>query len=116
MAVTVAQLLARLGAEESEAEEAARVLALTEHLVLDYLTEHTPDPLVPLAIPETVRDEAVLRGAVDLYNKTQAPNGVLMTTYDDSGDGSAVALRVSSDPLHSVRTMLAPYVAPLGFA
>ncbi|MBZ2197271.1 hypothetical protein [Occultella gossypii] len=116
MAVTVAQLLARVGAEASETAEASRILLLTEQMVGDYITEHTPDPDTPLVIPPVVLDEAVFRCAVDLWNKTQAPNGVLMTTFDDGGDGSAVALRVSSDPLHAARVFLAPYVPPLGFA
>ncbi len=108
MAVTVEQLLDRLNADETRTTDAQTALTLAQQLVTDYVGEET--------VPAVVLDEAVMRVAVGQFNQGDAPQGVLMTITDDQGDGGETVLRVSSDPLRPARWVLAPYVAPLGFA
>lgn len=112
MTVTVEQVIERVGGDtETDTAEATRVLELAEQYVTDYVATD-----VDAVVPEPARDEAVLRVSTNLFNQAKAPNGVLMNVYDDTGDGSDTALRVSTDPLRGARWVLSPYVAPLGFA
>lgn len=112
MAVTVPDLIERVGGDPTaDNAEATRCLALAERYVTDYVTSSEAE-----GVPDEARDEAVLRVGTNLFNQVKAPNGVLMTVYDDTGDGSETALRVSSDPLRGARVVLSPYLAPLGFA
>lgn len=114
MAVTAAALSARLGATAEDAAQVDRSLALAELLVTNLIAEEGARPGV--IVPPAVRDEAVLRCAVDAFNRAQAPNGVLMSAIDETGDGSSAVLRTPADPLHSARLVLSQYVSPLGFA
>lgn len=106
MTVSVPDVLTRLGAESDQTPEAIRVLALAQQYVNDYIGN--------AVVPDPVLDEATLRVAVDLFNRAQAPNGVLMTAYDDAGNGSSVPIRLARDPLWSARDVLDLYVPSVG--
>jgi len=109
MTVTYDQVLARLGATDVNGTDAASALTLAQSLVTQYIGD--------VVVPVELSDEAVLRTAVDLYNRADSPNGVVLRAYDDvGGPGSSQVIRAPADPLYSARMLLASYVAPLGFA
>ena len=116
MSVSPADLASRVRSSGEDALEVSRCLSLAQQLVDDYVSNQSADPGAPFSPPPEVLDEAVLRTAVDLWNRTLAPNGVLMSAVDDTGDGSTAVLRTPADPLYSARMILDPYVPPLGFA
>lgn len=106
--VSASDALDRIGADSTDLAEVTRCFQLASRYTIDVVGD--------LVVPQEVLDEAVLRGTVAQFAKVNAPNGVVMNSYDDSGNGSAIPLRVSSDPLYEIRWVLSPYVAPLGFA
>lgn len=117
MSVTSAQLITRLGGSDSDeatVTEATRVLALATQYVTDYVASQRAAYEIAADPPEPLLDEAVLRCAVDLFSRAAAPNGVLMTAYDDSGNGSSTPVRIARDPLWSVRDALAGYLPATG--
>lgn len=59
------------------------------------------------AIPDDVRNRAVIEVAAELYHRRSAPNGV--KSFADGFDGSSV-IRVARDPLVAARPLLAPYL------
>lgn len=114
MSVTSGDVRTRLGAPEEASVEVARVTTLAQTLVTQYVDSQAAEYGIEVEPPEEALDEAVLRVAVDLYNRAQAPNGVLMTAYDNAGDGSSTPIRLARDPLWSARDVLAPYVPAVG--
>lgn len=111
MAVTSAELLGRLGATAENESEATRnlelAMAIVGKLITDAEAAAEADDLT-IGVPDAVRDEGVLRCAVNLFNRAQAPNGFLMQVAND-GSGGSTQLRVARDPLTDVRPLLAPY-------
>lgn len=119
MSLTYEDVLAECGADSTDASLAGRVLESADELVAAYLGSATrPDPVTgePITIPDSIRDDAVRVCAVDLFNRAKAPNGVLMSQFDPTGEGAGVVIQANRDPLLSVRPILAPWTVPLGFA
>ena len=64
-------------------------------------------------VPEPILDEAYLLVGADLFNRRQAPNGIMNQQYaTTSGDGYA-AVRIARDPLAVVYGVLRSWVKPL---
>lgn len=66
----------------------------------------------PNAVPEAVRDRAVIEVAAELFHRRNAPNGI--KSFGDL-DGAA-AIRVARDALVAARPLLDPWRNPLVFS
>lgn len=82
-------------------------LSTAETMVESYLTTNGGESIV---VPIAVIDRAVLEVGAELYNRRNAPNGIVQF---DSVDASPV--RVARDPMVAARPILAQYMAG-GFA
>ena len=115
MAVTVDQLLAELGAGNTEKVTArlTRVLAESGAYLLQYLQDSLEAEEIA-ALPAVIRDKAQLVIAMDLYHQAQAPNGVTNEQYD-VGDGTTAStpVRIGRDPLRGARQVLEPWIGPV---
>lgn len=98
MSVTVTQLQDYVGTKETGAFIEG-VLASAELLVTQYVGT--------AAVPTTIRDQAVLQAASELFHRRSAPNGVAQFA---SMDGQPV--RIAKDPMNSVYPLLMPFVKP----
>lgn len=115
MTVTVPDVLSRLNASADATAEATTALTFAQEAVdahvAGVLTAYT---IAAGTIPASALDEAVLRVACDVFARAHAPNGVLMTAWDDSGNGSSTPIRLARDPLWSARDVLAPWIPEVG--
>ena len=110
MTITVDDVTRRLGVGAADAAEVATALTLAQTIVDKHVADKTATWTVTVPPPAAVLDEAVLRVAVDLFNRAQAPNGVLMNATLDTGSGTSAPLRLARDPLWSARAVLAPWL------
>lgn len=118
MVVTAEQLLGQVNATVTPASTALAQLIVDKALlyVAKYRLDSEPDPDVPAVVPEVIDDSAVLACAEDIWVRTKAQNGIVLTNYDSGEDGAGVVVRIGRDPLVPVRPLLAPWYPPLGFA
>jgi hypothetical protein len=110
--VTVAELRAEVGIDGDDTSQDARLTRslLAGKLLLDrYVERNLIDPSD--AVPDEIYELAHLRIAVDDFNRSQAPNGMLEQQFDDPRDGAATPRRVSTDPYRTVRHLLFPWCA-----
>lgn len=98
MSVTVEQLQDYVGTKETGAFIEG-CLASSNALITNYIKS--------AAVPATIRDQAVLTVASELFHRRSAPNGVAQFA---SMDGQPV--RVAKDPMNSVYPILMPFVRP----
>src|SRR5689334_6742053 len=106
MAVTRDNLLAEVNTTPQDNTVLDKSLAASKALLDKYVAEFADDPVD--GVPGEVFDEAWLAVAVDMFNRHQAPNGVLNQQYDLADGGvAAAAVRISSDPLRAARPLLA---------
>ena len=98
MSVTVEQLQNYVGTKET-GTFIEGVLASANSLVNTYVKS--------AAVPATIRDQAVLTVASELFHRRSAPNGVAQFA---SLDGSPV--RIAKDPMNAVYPLLMPFVRP----
>ncbi len=112
MAVDAAGLLDRVRATVSEANTAlaTKILALATGYVTKYQLDQSPDPDNLVEIPAPQLDEATLACAEDIWVRTKAQNGIVLTTYQPGDDGSGVTVRIGRDPLVPVRPLLRPWL------
>lgn len=61
-----------------------------------------------MAVPESVKDRAVLVCGAELWNQRKAPSGITQFADFESGQG----LRVARDPLTGVYPLLRQYTGP----
>lgn len=115
MAVTADDLL-ELARASSDADRALaeRCVTLASSYVAKYRQDQDPDGTV--AVPPPVVDNAQLSCAEDIFTRSKSQNGVILENYQPGDDGAGVVVRIGRDPLASVRPLLAPWYAPLGFA
>ena len=86
-------------------------VTVSHELLLQYVQQQGA------TVPDPVFDRAWLVSAVDLFNQSQAPNGVLAQQFTDSDGGTTnVPVRISRDPLAGAYPLLALYVDPVTFA
>lgn len=86
-------------------------VTVSHELLLQYVAQQGAE------VPDAVFDRAWLVAAVDLFNQSQAPNGVLSQQFTDvDGGTSTVPVRISRDPLAGTYPLLALYVDPVTFA
>lgn len=104
-------------ADEVNADATAHDVVLGEcvsvahELLLQYVAQTGAE------IPDPVFDRAWLVSAVDLFNQSQAPNGVLNQQFADSEGGvTTIPVKISRDPLAGAYPLLALYVDPVTFA
>lgn len=111
MTISTERLRDEVGAGPSNDAVIDECLAVAHELLLQHVGDEG------LEVPASVFDRAWLVAAVDLFNQSQAPNGVLSQQFD-TGDGSttAVPIRVSRDPLAGAYPLLRSYVSPVSFA
>ena len=114
MTVDVATLRAEVGAGPSEEPRLQRSLDAMSAILDDYIDETLMDEADP--VPDEVYELALLRMAVDDFNRAKAPNGVLMQQFDTLDGGGVTPLRVSSDPLRAARPLLDRWCMPVGIA
>lgn len=67
---------------------------------------------VPVVVPETVVDRAVLEVAAELFHRKQTKNGISQFATVDTPS----PMRIARDPLVAARPLLAPYLTRGGFA
>jgi hypothetical protein len=101
---TVAQLAAYVGAPPAEATLPG-LLAAAVAMVDGYLGRIGEFGQYTGACPDTVRDNAYLQLASELWARRNSPGGIL------SYGGDAGGIRLGRDPMGSVRASLAPYRA-----
>jgi len=116
VAVTAADLLARVGGAASDNTLAQACVGQGVLYVAKYRESMDPDPLVPVTLPEAIEDSAVLACAEDIWVRTKAENGIVLTSYQPGDNGPGVVVRIGRDPLVPVRALLDPWYPPLGFA
>jgi hypothetical protein len=92
-------LAAYVGASPSEVTLPGLLAAAT-----DLVDEHL-GPAGLARIPATIRDNAYLQLASELYARRNAPGGIVTYGGTEVGGG----MRLSRDPMASVRATLAPY-------
>ena len=111
MAISTNRLATEVGAGTEHETVLEECVAISQELLLQY------DQQQGAEVPDAVFDRAWLTVAVDLFNVSQAPNGVLNQQFD-TGDGSVstVPIRISRDPLAGAYPLLALYVDPVTFA
>lgn len=98
MSVTVEQLQAYVGTKETGAYIEGCLSSATL-LVNNYIKT--------AAVPEDIRNQAVLTAASELFHRRSAPNGVAQFA---SLDGNPV--RIAKDPMNAVYPLLMPFVRP----
>lgn len=101
MAVSIADLEREVGTTTVDSPALQRAVVVAQALVDKYVVEFAMAE--PHGVPDGVLDQAVLAVAVDEFNRSQAPNGVL-TQY--GSDDIPTPIRVSSDPLRAARPLL----------
>lgn len=116
MAVTLADLKLHVGATEDDYDAMlADHLLEAQALVGKYAKawDETTETFVSHpSIPEAVLDRAVLEVAADLFNRRNAPNGIMnqqFATTDGVGYG---AVRIARDPMAAAYKILARWVLP----
>lgn len=77
----------------------------------ELLEQYVEDQITDEGIPEAVMDRAHLLVAVEMFNQTKAPNGVLNQTYDfGEGDITSTPIRISADPLRPAYAVLSRWM------
>ena len=61
-------------------------------------------------VPEGILDRAYLMVGQDLYERRNAPNGIVSTQFGSPDGIGSVGMRVAKDPLNSVYEMLRRWV------
>lgn len=96
MSVTLEQLQNYVGTKE-DGQFIASTLTSANTLVSNYVGT--------ASVPESIRDQAVLIVASELFHRRSAPNGVAQFA---SLDGSPV--RIAKDPMNAAYPLLMPFV------
>lgn len=110
MTISTERLRSEVGASVASDEVIDECLTVAHELLLQYVGDEGID------VPPAVFDRAWLVAAVDLFNQSQAPNGVLTQQFDTVDGGGAIPIRVSRDPLAGAYSLLRFYVSPVSFA
>lgn len=115
MTVTVDDLRNEVNTSTADDAVLTRVLLVSEAMLAQYVADNANAE--PHGIPDPVYDEALLAVAVDMFNRRQAPNGILTQQFDAAGDGIAVnPVRVSNDPLRVARPLLSMWCTQIVLA
>lgn len=114
MSVTASKLTSYVGASEGEqGDMIAGCLAEAQALVDRYNVK--ADDLggyVPSNAPEVIVDRAVLEVAADLWNRRNAPNGVMNAQFENFGGDQGAAVRIARDPMQAAYKILGRWVSP----
>lgn len=114
----VSRLRAFIGGDAAEDGDVVLEGCLTEAkaLVDEYVTENrlSADPVD--APPEAILHRAYLEVGADLWNRRNAPNGVITTQYQTEYGLAATPIRIGRDPMAPAYPLLAQWVLPIGFA
>jgi hypothetical protein len=97
MAVTLAQLQAYIGTEET-GDFIEGCLSSSQSLVSKYIGDIE-------TVPTDIADQGVLICASELFHRRSAPNGIAQFA---TADGSPI--RVGKDPMTAVYPLLLPFV------
>lgn len=104
MAVAVTDLKAYVGAGDEHTAVLASSLQVAAELISKYVGG--------AAVPDNVLDRCTLMVAADLFERRNAPNGIVNQQYQSfDGVGQAPA-RIARDPLAGVYALLGRYVLP----
>ena len=120
MTATTSRLASYVGAQETEyGELLADCLAEAQALVDQFNRKRNPawdgtDPAVeqyvPSAAPEAVVDRAVIEVGADLFNRRNAPNGIVNGQFANYGGDQAAAVRINRDPMAPAYPILRRWV------
>lgn len=113
MAIDIDVLRSEVGATPESDDTLTTVLAASEVLLDKYVAENAND--ADTVVPPEVYDEALLAMAVDMFNRHQAPNGVLNQQFGSVDGVATTPIRIGSDPLRPARALLAMWCTEVAF-
>lgn len=115
MTVTSTDLATYVGAGQDEyADLLADCLLEAVALVEKYLTTGTDDAGQPIlaSVPEAIQDRAVKEVAADLFNRRNAPNGIVQQQFATTDGYGTTAMRINRDPMAPAYPILRRWVLP----
>lgn len=108
--VSLDELREEVGAGADKDRKLLQCLEMANDLVTAYLEDNLDDVTV---VPASASRQAVLVAAVDLFNQSQAPHGIVNQQYDaGTGDLGSTPIRITRDPLNGVYPTLRLWVTP----
>lgn len=110
MAVTGADVLARVHAGASDSDLADDCASQCMAYVDKWITDNDADNLIRPTIPVNVIDLAYLACAEHLFAQAKAEAGVAMTAYQPGDDGVGVQVKIARDPMVEARVILKPWI------
>jgi len=121
MSATTSKLASYVGASEGEqGDMIADCLAEAQALVERYNRKANPaydgvtvtEQYVASDAPAVIVDRAVLEVAADLWNRRNAPNGVMNAQFENFGGDQGAAVRIARDPMQAAYKILGRWVSP----
>lgn len=106
MTIGVADLAEYVGAADGE-QEGLLTRSLEEAMLL--VDKYVGDNVVP----QPILDSAYLLVGADLFNRRQAPNGIMNQQYATIDGNGFAAVRIARDPLAVAYGILRRWVMPL---
>lgn len=106
MAVTLPEIRSYVGADTADGLDSLLEDCLAEALLL-------VNKFVGVApVPEAIRDRATTEVAADLFNRRNAPHGVMNQQYTTVDGPGVEAVRISRNPMTAAYPILRPWVSP----
>jgi hypothetical protein len=113
MTVTVENLREEVNTTEADNTLLERCLDLAVQLVTKHLVDNLEDEEID-EIPPVILDQATLATAVDAFNQSKAPNGILNQQFDTvEGGVQSVPIRISADPMRPAYPLLDKWLTPV---
>lgn len=115
MAVTSTKLATYVGASEDEYTELLADCLSEAQALVDKFNRKWDDVVagyVPSDAPTAVVDRAILEVAADLFNRRNAPNGIVNGQFANFGGDQAAAVKIARDPMEAAYPILRRWVAP----
>lgn len=106
MAVELAELRSYVGADPTDGLDSLLTSCLSEALLL------VEKFVGPRPVPSPIRDRAVTEVAADLFNRRNAPHGVMNQQYTTIDGPGVEAVRISRNPMTAAYPILRPWVRP----
>lgn len=107
MAIDAADLQREVGTNVAEDPAIDSAVETAHELLLAFIEDQGAE------VPDVIFDRAWLAVAVDLFNQSKAPNGVLNQQFN-TGDGVVAApVRISADPLRPAYPLLRMWILPV---
>lgn len=115
MAVVVADVKVYIGETGADFDGLlADCLSEAQALVTKYNVKYdsTTETYVATSAPEVIVDRAVVTVAADLFNRRNAPNGVVNQQFENFGGDQGQAVRIARDPMNGAYKILQRWVLP----